>query len=155
MLLKRFRLRISHQIFFFNYSIPRRNACCLCCRHRNWSPKVGSRTSLLTSAFAAYARCLTRPPAKLLVLALCAGVTGVAVWGNVLLEQRFDVAWFMPPDSYVGRWFAKNRQLFPSGGDRVILYLHGLDYAGGDLERLDGLVRRLENQVRRRKRSAI
>ncbi len=82
----------------------------------------------------------------MLVILVAIAVTAAGAYGNYLLEQKFDPAWFVPGDSYVGRWFQKNRELFPFGGDRVTVFMHGLDYPG-DLERVDKLVRTLENQV--------
>ena len=51
----------------------------------------------------------------------------------------------------MGRWFSKNREHFPFGGDRVAVYFHRLDYEGGegsDLERVEALVQELRNQAR-------
>jgi len=50
-----------------------------------------------------------KKPVKLFVLFLTLGLTGAGIWGNFLLEQKFDPTWFLPPDSYLNLWFKANR----------------------------------------------
>ena len=58
----------------------------------------------------------------------------------------WGAAWFLPEGTYLASWFAKNRQYFPLGGDRVTLYLYDLDYAN-EFEKIQSLVDSIENQT--------
>ena len=51
---------------------------------------------------------LTRPAAKVSVLAAAAALAAVGAWGNVLLTQEFDPMWFLPTDSYLAEWARVN-----------------------------------------------
>lgn len=53
-----------------------------------------------------------KKPVKVVVILLTVCLTGIGIWGNVLLEQKFDPTWFLPPDSYLGLWFKANRVSF-------------------------------------------
>ena len=87
-----------------------------------------------------------KTPSKILVGILTLLITGVAISGNILLEQKFDPTWFLPPDTYLAKWFEMNRKYFPFGGDRVTIWCHELDYMT-ELDKLDDLARRLSNQT--------
>ena len=64
----------------------------------------------------------------------------------MLLKQKFDPSWFVPPDTYLANWFIKIKQYFPFGGDRVTLYCYGLDISR-DFGALQNLVAQLQGQV--------
>ena len=97
------------------------------------------------SAFVWYANVLMKKPAKILVGMLTVLITAAAIAGNVLLEQKFDPTWFLPPETYLAKWFEMNRKYFPFGGDRVTIWCHGLDYLN-ELEKLDALAKKLAGQ---------
>ena len=44
---------------------------------------------------------------------------GVAIYGVTLLETKFEAEWFLPPDSYLTKWFDASKQYFPSDGVKV------------------------------------
>lgn len=125
----------------------RRNACCPCFRHGpEWEANKLSSKDLSRGAFKAYGRFLTRPWVKVGVIAVATAVTGAAVAGNVLLEQRFDPTWFLPPDTYLAKWFQATKRYFPFGADRVTVYFSGVDPVG-EFDRIHRLALSLEEQT--------
>ena len=74
-----------------------RNACLPCYTHKDYTPNSLSTKDISRTVFKHYARLITKPVSKAVVIILTLGITGVAIWGNVLLEQKFDVTWFLPP----------------------------------------------------------
>ena len=44
---------------------------------------------------------------------------GVAIYGVILLETKFEAEWFLPPDSYLTKWFDASKEYFPSDGVKV------------------------------------
>ena len=85
-------------------------------------------------------------PVKVLVLIFVSVVTGFGIWGNLLLEQKFDITWFLPPDTYLAKFFVKNKIYFPFGGDRVTLYFHDVDIQS-QLNDIRSLVVDIQNQT--------
>ncbi len=125
----------------------RRNGCLCCCVHgENYKPSDISQKSISTAAFRLYGKLLTSWPVKLLILLAAVILAVVAGYGNILLRQEFNPTWFLPTDSYVARWFVKNKEYFPFGGDRVAVYLHEVDYTR-DLAAIQELVVKLEAET--------
>ena len=87
-----------------------------------------------------------KTPSKIFVVFLTLATTGVGIWGNLLLEQKFVPAWFLPPDSYLSKWFVTNEKYFPFGGDRVTVWCSGLDYVN-ELKEINQLALTLANQT--------
>jgi hypothetical protein len=58
-----------------------------------------------------------------MVFLATSSLLGVAIWGVTLLETRFEAQWFLPPDSYLNKWFDASKQYFPSEGVQVKLFL--------------------------------
>lgn len=123
-----------------------RNGCCPCYQHKEYTPNVIARRNISQSIFEAYGNFLMKKSTKIFLLIVTVALTGLGIWGNVLLEQKFDPTWFLPPDSYLANWFKANQEYFPFGGDRVTVWCHGLDYVN-ELERLDNLAKRLAEQT--------
>ena len=59
---------------------------------------------MLQSLFAAYARNLTKWPAKAAVAAATTGLVVASLYGNCFLEHEFDPLHFLPKDSYLMRF---------------------------------------------------
>ena len=59
-----------------------------------------------------------KTPSKVAVGIMTLVISAAAISGNVLLEQKFDPTWFLPPETYLAQWFDVNRKYFPFGGDR-------------------------------------
>jgi hypothetical protein len=84
-------------------------------------------------------------PAKATVILVTLTVTGVGIWGNVLLKQEFDPTWFLPGDTYLAQWFANNRRYFPSQGERATIHFSGTNLPA-DLPKIAALVSQLEKK---------
>ena len=72
-----------------------RNACFPCYRHRDWNPNALSTKEYSKSLFSGFSKLLIKTPTKVCVVLITAVITGFAIWGNLLLEQRFDPIWFL------------------------------------------------------------
>jgi Niemann-Pick C1 protein len=124
-----------------------RNACCPCFKHsEDFKTNKCSQTSICQTIFVGLGKLLTKWPVKVLVILVTAGVTGVGIWGNILLRQEFDPTWFLPPETYLSQWFKANAKYFPFGGDRVTIYCSSVDYIN-EFDKLDQLAKDLSNQT--------
>jgi len=56
---------------------------------------------------------------KILVLLATASLAGVGIYGVTLLETKFEAVWFLPPESYLIKWFDANEKYFPNDGVQV------------------------------------
>ena len=124
----------------------RRNACCPCYRHRDYNPNALSTKDYSKSLFHGYSKLLTKTPIKVFVVLVTAVITGLAIWGNLLLEQKFDPVWFLPPDTYLSNWVAATKIYFPFGGDRVTIYFSDIDPIG-EYGNLNQLALSIQNQT--------
>ena len=123
-----------------------RNGCCPCYKHKEYTSNAIAKKNISKSIFEAYGNLLMKTPSKIFLLMTTVALTGVGIWGNLLLEQRFDPTWFLPPDTYLSKWFQANQKYFPFGGDRVTVWCNGLDYVN-ELEQLDNLAKKLASQT--------
>ena len=123
-----------------------RNACFPCYKHANWDPNHPNRKDCTKSIFRAYSRFLTKTPVKVFVIFLTMIITGLAIWGNIKLEQRFDPAWFLPQDTYLAEFVTAYKKYFPAGGDRVTIYCSGID-TSGEFEKLNQLATDIKQQT--------
>jgi predicted RND superfamily exporter protein len=117
-----------------------------CYKHKNYKGNFFTEKGLSRFVFDIYGKLLMKTPAKIAVVIVTVAVTGVGIWGNYSLEQKFVPAWFLPPDSYLSKWFVANERYFPFGGDRVTVWCSGLDYVN-ELEQINNLVLTLANQT--------
>ena len=60
-------------------------------------PNLIKEKSRSEKIFAAYADFLLQKPTMTVVAILTLAMTGIGIWGNILLEQQFDPSWFLPP----------------------------------------------------------
>ena len=104
-----------------------RNGCFPCLKHKTWVPNAFSQRDFIRSAFAAVGHQLTKFPVKMAVLALTALLTGIGVYGNVLLKNEFDPTWFLPGESYLSKWFKLTKIYFPAKGDMVTINIADMD----------------------------
>ena len=123
-----------------------RNAFIPCYKHKKVAKSSCNEINLTKKIFKLYGNLLMKFPVKIIVVFVTLGVTGIGIWGNLLLEQKFVPQWFLPKDSFLSHWYNANEEYFPFGGDRVTLYLYNLDYVN-ELEQLNSLVERLTNQT--------
>ena len=123
-----------------------RNAYLPCYKHSTCSdPKKKKPKEYSKHIFSLYARILTKPMTKIVVICLIVFITCVAVWGNIRLEQRFDPEWFLPDDTYLARFVVAYKKYFPSDGDRVTIYCSGIDPVN-EFEKLNKLAMDIKNQ---------
>ena len=123
-----------------------RNVFIPCYKHKKATKPFCNELNLSTTIFEMYGHILMKLPVKIVVIFLTAAITAIGIWGNVELEQKFVPGWFLPPDSYLSRWFKINEQYFPFGGDRVTVWYAGLDYVG-EMEQIHNLAVTLSNQT--------
>jgi hypothetical protein len=76
--------------------------------------------------FSGFSNFLMKTPIKVIVVLSTFVITGFAIWGCILLEQKFDPMWFLPPGSYLSGYFTVNRKYYPSTGEKVTIYGSGL-----------------------------
>jgi len=106
--------------------------------------KSSGKMSIGQRAFSHLGNAVLSTPGKVLVLVSAAALLGGGIYGTTQLHQEFDATWFLPPTSYLRQWFTANNQYFPSTGERVKIYLTGLDLAD-EMDSLDHLVTSLNN----------
>ena len=122
----------------------RRNAFSICFVHKeDYKPNTWSQTNIQKYIFEKVSIMLTNIYVKIIVLVITAIMLGIGLWGNVLLKQKFDPAWFLPPGTYLADWFKLNRELFPAHGERVTIYFNDINLPM-DLDKVESLVNILE-----------
>ena len=124
-----------------------RNACCPFIKHdKDWKSNACSQGNFIQKAFKFYGRLITKTPMKIIIMIITLALLGVGIYGNILLRQEFNPAWFLPPDTYLAKWFEANKKYFPFGGDRVTIWCSDVDYIT-EFDKLNQLSLKLENQT--------
>jgi len=123
----------------------KRNAFCCCVVHNEHEPNALSQKNIMQSMFHTLGKLLTIPSVKVTVLLLTGTLFSVGVWGNVLLRQEFDPAWFLPPGTYLATWFHYNKVYFPSDGEAGTIYFSKTKLPE-EIGKIEGLVAALESQ---------
>jgi len=123
-----------------------RDGLCPCFKHKTNKGNFLTKMDISRYIFDLYGKLLMKTPSKIFVVLLTLATTGVGIWGNLLLEQKFDPASFLPPDSYLSKWFATNEKYFPFGGERVTVWGSGLDYVN-EMDKINQLALTLANQT--------
>ena len=122
-----------------------RNGCCPCYVHPEATTVDAPSMSLMQKAFKTFAELLMNPRVKLVIAAVTLLLTGVGILGNVRLRQEFDPAWFLPPDTYIAKWFVNNKLYFPASGERGTVYFSNTSLPAS-LPAINLLAERLANQ---------
>ncbi len=123
-----------------------RDGLCPCFTHKSNKGNFFTNKSISRYIFDLYGKLLMKTPSKIFVVFLTLATTGVGIWGNLLIEQKFVMAWYLPSDSYLSKWFVTNEKYFPFGGERVTIWCSGLDYEN-ELEQINQLALKLANQT--------
>ena len=92
-----------------------------------------------TKCFRLLASVVLSLPGRLTVMAVTGVVLGCGAWQLTLLEQEFQSVWFLPPSSYLRKWFEANERYFPGDGERVMVYMTDMDWPR-DMARIEKLV---------------
>ncbi|KAK3894018.1 hypothetical protein Pcinc_002205 [Petrolisthes cinctipes] len=120
-----------------------RHSVIWCWKISGWTPNTCSQQDLCYSFFSQiYARVLLLPLVRVIVLVVTALLFGVSVWGMTELRQEFDPVWFLPQDSYLFRYFEKQREYYPSSGEKGLVYLGNVSLVE-ELPRLQRLTKDL------------
>jgi len=122
-----------------------RNAFCCCVVHHEHEPNKLSQKNIVQGVFLKLGTLLTFPVVKVIVLLSGGILFGVGVWGNVLLRQEFDPAWFLPPGTYLATWFSYNKAFFPSNGEAGTIYFSNT-VLPKEFEKIEDLVFDLESK---------
>ena len=117
-----------------------------CIRHKDWTPNSVSQRNFAKEIFSQYGGLLSQRPAKISVLLVTAGLAACGVWGLTQLRQEFNPVWFIPPESYLSKWFAANEQFFPKEGETVKINIAQVDFSE-ELPKIESLVARLEEET--------
>jgi predicted RND superfamily exporter protein len=131
----------------------RRNGLCPCYRHRGENEKKttteqsrASKLSLSQRLFHQLGRLILSWPGMIVVLLTAAALTAGGVYGLTQLEQKFDPIWFLPPSSYIAKWYSANAAYFPSEGESVVVYFTGIDWRS-EATRIGELEEALRNET--------
>ena len=77
---------------------------------------------------------------------LTLGLAAVGILGLSRLRQEFNPVWFIPPQSYLAKWFAANEYYFPREGETVKINIAQVDFSE-ELPKIESLVARLEEET--------
>jgi len=121
----------------------KRNAFCFCVVHNDHQPNEFSQKNVMQFVFKQIGKILILPFMKFLIILLACVLFGLGIWGNVLLRQEFDPAWFLPAGTYLATWFDLNKQFFPGEGEVGTIYFSNTQLPE-EIEQIDGLVTALE-----------
>ena len=121
-----------------------RNSCCPCYVHTGTSYESVTQTGILQTGFRKFAGLIILTPVRVIVIVFTLATTGVGLYGNALLRQEFDPAWFLPQDTYAAQWFSNSKTFFPSAGERGNIYFSGTNLPN-DLPKIHQLSIDLEN----------
>ncbi|CAG0893066.1 unnamed protein product [Darwinula stevensoni] len=78
--------------------------------------------------FHRYADFLLETPVRISVLVVTFVVLAFNVWGFVLLRQDFRPEWFLPPDSYLFKYFNATKSLLENNRNKAFLFLGPMNY---------------------------
>ena len=65
---------------------------------------------------------------QVIVMIVTLSILGAGIYGNILLRQLFDPTWFVPPDTYLGKWFLANKKYFPFGEMNFFYQIPVIDF---------------------------
>ena len=88
----------------------------------------GAVEGVSTRCFRCVGQLVLSLPGRLTVVVVTAAVVGCGVWQVTRLQQEFQSVWFLPPSSYLRKWFEANDRYFPGDGERVTVYMTDLDW---------------------------
>ena len=82
-----------------------RNGLCFCYTHKNYDYEFKEPHSRGQKIFQKIGEAIMKPIVKVGFILVTLTFLGVAIWGTVSLEVRFESIWFLPPDTYLRQWY--------------------------------------------------
>ncbi|TRY73596.1 hypothetical protein TCAL_03344, partial [Tigriopus californicus] len=119
-----------------------RNGLCFCFKHKSFIFEENKKDPISQRIFGFIGRAITIPVVKVIIGVVTLALLGVGIWGTVELQVRFESVWFLPPDSYLRKWFDSRIEFFPSDGELVTVYMTELNYPQ-ELDQIDALAQSL------------
>lgn len=115
-----------------------------CWKIKNWTPNDCSQRDLCQTFFTeVYAKFLFKLPVKIVVIVVTAAVLAVSGWGLSNLRQEFDPVWFLPQDSYLYKFFMKQKYYYPSSGEEGTIYFGNVSLLE-EMPKIENLVKQLK-----------
>jgi len=123
-----------------------RNGFLPCFKHKKKVENVCNHQNITGKIFDIYGKYLMTTPCKIIMTFVALAILGIAIWGNILLEQKFDPVLFLPQESYLAKWFGVNEKYFPFGGERVTVWFYNVNYTN-EVENVLKLSNALKSQT--------
>ncbi|KAL3872329.1 hypothetical protein ACJMK2_040260 [Sinanodonta woodiana] len=123
-----------------------RNACLPCLKHNNYKPStLCSKFEIVNPYFKdIHGRAIINPVAKVIIILVTLGLTGVMIWGVVSMKKGFDLEKTLSDGSHGRDFLYAQRLYFPDEGPNIGVYCNYMDYHT-NIDNIDLLVRRLLN----------
>lgn len=93
-----------------------------------------------------YTNFIMTKPGKIIVLMSTVAVTAYSFTGLLQLEQKFDPNWFIPERTYLSKFTAVKKDLFPDQGYEAMILMGNLNYTY-ELNHINDMVRAIENRT--------
>ncbi|XP_077288110.1 NPC intracellular cholesterol transporter 1-like [Arctopsyche grandis] len=125
----------------------KRNGVLLCIKHPDYIPsdhKERPISQFILSEM--YSKFVFKLPVKVFVILLTVVVTGFSIDGLLRLEQKFDMTWFIPEDSYYSKYMQVRKEYYPDMGYEATVFLGALNYSQ-ELPKIYTMLEKLENET--------
>lgn len=93
-----------------------------------------------------YTNIIMTKAGKIIVLMTTVGVTAFSFTGLLRLEQKFDPNWFIPQRTYLSKFTAVKKELFPDQGYEAAILMGRLNYTY-ELNHIADMVNTIENRT--------
>ncbi|XP_066977842.1 LOW QUALITY PROTEIN: patched domain-containing protein 3-like [Macrobrachium rosenbergii] len=111
-----------------------------CWKIKDWRPNACSRQRFCQRFFGKpYARLFLNLPMKIIILLLTLGIIAVSGWGLANLRQEFNSIWFLPQESYLYKFFIKQKEYYPSSGEGGTIYFGNMSLVN-EMPRIEKLI---------------
>lgn len=121
------------------------NAFAPCIKHKS-PPKLWVDAQLMNRFMTyMYTKFIITKPGKIIVLMTTVAVTSISCVGLMDLEQKFDPNWFIPDHTYLSKYTAVKKELFPDQGYEAAVLMGRLNYTE-ELSDIASMVYTMENR---------
>lgn len=122
-----------------------RNGILFCYRHREKMYPTKEKTVLQKLLLLFYKNVVFTFPGKTIVLLFTLIMTGFSLQAVLKLEQRFDLKWFVPDDTYYKQFLDNYEFFYPDEGHTAMVFLGKMNY-NAEFRNLHGMVQKLKNE---------